>query len=449
MARILLAEDDEIILITLYDRLRREQWQVDQAEDGGQALALIEKGRYHVVISDIRMPGLDGISLMERVKEMSPHTEVILMTAYGNVDDAVDCMRKGAADYILKPFDMDDLTIRIRRLLDKQILEARCASLSEELVSSRIIGDSTAITRVEETISKVAVTGASVLISGESGTGKELVAAAIHNQSLRADGPYIKINCAAIPETLIESELFGHEKGSFTGAHARKIGKFELADRGTILLDEIGEMPLPLQAKLLRVLQEKEIERVGGKQPVAVDVRVMCATARDLAEEVREGRFRKDLLYRLKVIPIHVPPLRERKEDIPLLCDHFLEEFNAGRHSPVLFTQEAMDYLTAYDYPGNIRELRNIIERATVLRHGAMITPADLPCDMTSTVPTTAFAGDRLADAVAGAEKLCILRALRKCNNHKSETAAVLGISRKTLWEKIKHYRLEPDSSPG
>ncbi len=448
MARILLAEDDEIILITLYDRLGREGWQVDRAEDGRQAMARLEKGRYHVVISDIRMPGLDGISLMERVKELSPHTEVILMTAYGNVDDAVGCMRKGAADYILKPFDMDDLVIRIRRLLDKQILRARCASLSEGLVSSRIIGSSAATVRVKEMINKVAATSASVLISGESGTGKELVAAAIHNQSLRADGPYIKINCAAIPDTLIESELFGHEKGSFTGAHARKIGKFELADRGTILLDEIGEMPLSLQAKLLRVLQEKEIERVGGKQPVAVDVRVMCATARDLEEEVREARFRKDLLYRLKVIPIHVPPLRERKEDIPLLCDHFLAEFNAGRQAPLLISQAAMDYLTAYDYPGNIRELRNIIERATVLRQGATITPADLPGDLTATVPAPYSTGDRLAEAVAGAEKLCILRALRKCNNRKGEAAALLGISRKSLWEKIKLHQLESNSFP-
>lgn len=446
MARILLAEDDEIMLITLYDRLISEGWEVERAADGREASALLEKGGYHVVISDIRMPGMDGIGLMEKVKELSPQTEVVLMTAYGSVDDAVDCMRRGAADYILKPFDMDDLTIRVKRHLDKQIMQARCASLADDFKGNRIIGASTAIRHVTDIIKKVAATGATALIAGESGTGKELVAAAIHNQSRRADGPYIKINCGAIPETLIESELFGHEKGAFTGAQSRKIGKFELADQGTILLDEIGEMPLPLQVKLLRVLQEKEIERVGGKHPIAVDVRVVCATARDLEGEVREGRFRKDLLYRLKVVPIHVPPLRERKDDIPVLCDHFLKEFNVGREVPLVFAREAMDYLTSYSYPGNIRELRNIIERATVLMHGAMITPADLPCDLTTDVPAPEFISDKLADAVSQAEKLCIMRALRKCNGHKIETARVLGISRKNLWEKMKLYRIESET---
>ena len=367
MSRILLAEDDEIMRITLCDRLVADGWTVDAAEDGKEALVRIKKRFYRLVISDIRMPGLDGISLMQHIKRLSPQTEVILMTAYGAVEDAVSCLKQGAADYILKPFDMDDLAIRVNRLLARQVAESRCQVLEAGSREKRLIGSSPVMQEIDQLIHTVAQTDSTVLITGESGTGKELVAAAIHKRSRRAGRPYIRINCAAIPENLIESELFGHEKGAFTGADQARAGKFELADGGTLLLDEIGDMPLQLQVKLLRVLQEKEIERIGGKSPIPVDVRILCSTARDLAACVEEGTFRTDLYYRLKVIPIEIPPLRLRKADIPELCTHFLEEFSAVRGMPFKLSGEALQGLMAYDYPGNVRELRNIIERLSVL----------------------------------------------------------------------------------
>ncbi|MEW6429463.1 MAG: sigma-54 dependent transcriptional regulator, partial [Thermodesulfobacteriota bacterium] len=315
-AKILLAEDDEIMRVTLFDRLRRSGWQVTEVEDGHRALKAIENETYDLVLSDVRMPGLDGRQLLERIIAISPETDVILMTAFGGMEDAVACMKLGAADYILKPFDMDDLAIRIRRLLDMKVTKLRLSGLEQSCRPHQpaILGSSPATRNLLKLIAKVTGSEASVLITGESGTGKELVAAAIHFGSHRAGGPYVRVNCAAIPEGLIESELFGHEKGAFTGALNRKPGRFELASGGTILLDEIGDLPLHLQAKLLRVLQERELERVGGTSPISIDVRVICATARKLEEEVKKGNFREDLYYRLRVVPIEVPPLRQRKE---------------------------------------------------------------------------------------------------------------------------------------
>jgi len=447
MPRILLAEDDEIMSETLFDRLAKNGWQVDSAKDGKQALKLVEQNYYHLVLSDIRMPGLDGTRLLERVLRISPDTDVILMTAYGSIESAVDCLKKGAADYILKPFDMDDLTIRIRRLLEMQAIRVRCSSLEEQygLQRSPIIGSSKPVKSLLAMIDQVAVADTTVLITGESGTGKELVAAAIHYGSQRSKGPYVRINCAAIPESLMESELFGHEKGSFTGADARKIGKFEAANGGTILLDEIGEMPLTLQAKLLRVLQEREIERVGGNRTIKVDVRIICSTSKKLADEARKGNFREDLFYRLQVIPIMVPPLRQRKEDVPELCRYFLDEFSRERNVPLQITDHAVQELMNYDYPGNVRELRNIVERISVLAAEPVIQAWHLPPDFAgSSEEETEQSSLNLAAALAVTEKAIILKALRMTEGKRAKAADLLGISRKNLWEKMKQHKLSP-----
>ena len=379
--------------------------------------------------------------------QVAPATDLVLMTAYGSVEDAVGCLKQGAADYLLKPFAMDDLIVRVERLLDTQAIKARCASLEECCGPGRtpIIGASKPMQRLLKLIGQVSRTDATVLITGESGTGKELVASAIHYASARARGPYIRVNCAAIPEGLMESALFGHEKGAFTSADARRIGYFERAEGGTLLLDEIGELPLHLQAKMLRMLQEREIERVGGSCAIKVDVRVLCATAKDLAGAARRGEFREDLLYRLQVIPIEVPPLRERKEDIPELCRYFLEQFRRESGRSMEISDQAMLALMAYDYPGNVRELRNIIERLTVLSPSPVIEPWNLPPDILDAggKNAPAAASLRLADAVAQAERGCILRALRRTGGRKGEAARLLGISRKNLWEKMKLYRIE------
>ncbi|MDA3970137.1 MAG: sigma-54 dependent transcriptional regulator [Desulfobulbaceae bacterium] len=440
--RILLAEDDELMRVTVQDHLRDQGWIVDEAVDGHAALALMKQQSYEVVVSDIRMPGLDGTQLLQLVKTQSPNTDVIMMTAYGSADDAVQCLKKGAADYILKPFDLDDLTIRIKRLVEMQEVKARCISSDKGCFSkpTPIIGSSLVIQKMLSMVSQVAVADATVLIHGESGTGKELVAAALHYGSKRASKPYIRLNCAAIPAGLLESELFGHEKGAFTGADQRKIGKFELADQGTILLDEIGDMPLELQVKILRVLQEREVERVGGGI-VHLNVRVICATSKDLKQLVAEGKFREDLYYRLQVIPLEVPPLRERENDVLELCAFFLQGFSLERGLTFRLSQEAQDTLAGYRYPGNVRELRNILERVSVLAPAPTIQVWDLPSEIQGT-DSLQDVNYTLANAVAHAEKKCILQALRKTTNNKTQAAVLLGISRKNLWEKMKGYGL-------
>ncbi len=444
MPRILLAEDDEIVRISVSDRLKQFGWLVDEAEDGKKAAALSDKQKYNLVISDIRMPGLSGVDLLARLKEQSPDTDVIIMTAYGSIDDALDCLRKGAADYILKPFDLDDLIIRVSRILDMQAVKARCASLEEScpLATNRLIGSGPAMRQVFAIIEQAAPTNATILITGESGTGKELAARAIHQASLRRNKPFVSINCAAIPEGLMESELFGHERGAFTGAEQMRKGKFELADNGTLLLDELGDLPGPLQAKLLRVLQESEFERVGGSKTISVDVRVLACTSKNLQQEVAEGRFRQDLLFRLQVIPLTMPPLRQHKEDIPEMCEKFLQEFSISHHAKLSVSPAAEHCLQSYDFPGNVRELRNLMERASVLNRGPQITPADLPAELCqqSAMPETNL---NLAENMARAEQNFLKKALRSCDGNRTETAKVLGISRKNLWEKLKGYEIE------
>jgi two-component system response regulator AtoC len=445
MPRILLAEDEEIMRITIQDRLKKHNWEVDAVENGTKAAECLKQRNYHLVISDIRMPGMDGRQLLDLVRQNSPFSDTIMMTAYGSVDDAIDCLKKGAADYILKPFNMDDLVIRVTRILEMQNIKARCSSLEESCreMHTQMIGNSKAIQDVHNLIKQVAPTDSTVLIRGESGTGKELAATSIHMNSTRADKPFVRINCAAIPEGLIESELFGHEKGAFTGAHARKPGKFEMADGGTLLLDEIGELPQPLQAKLLRVLQEGVCERVGGTGTIRVDIRLLCATAKDLEKAVADGSFRQDLFYRLNVIPLVLPSLRERTEDISTLTHHFLHEFSVKRGIAMEISAEAMQCLLAYDFPGNIRELKNILERASVLAPEAVIQPSDLPSDLTASRTETDHQDScTLAEAVAMTEKQVVLQALTRTGGKKAEAADLLGISRKNLWEKMKLYSI-------
>ena len=447
MIRIMLAEDDDIMRITIQDRLQKYGWQVDTATNGDEAMALLDRHSYRVIISDVRMPKVDGMALLKQVRETTPYTDIIMMTGYGSVESGVACLQQGASDYLLKPFDMDDLVIRINRILAVQNLKARNISLEDHCrqQQQQLIGTGGAMQKVYRLIEQAAPSDATILITGESGTGKELVAEAIHSTSRRRNQPYIRLNCAAIPEGLMESEMFGHEKGAFTGALKQKIGKFEMANGGTLLLDEIADLPLALQPKLLRVLQEQELDRVGGTRTVKVDVRIICATARDLKDEVKKGNFREDLFYRLRVIPISLPPLRMRKEDIPELTQHFLHQFSLNRGVALSLSPEAMERLLSYDFPGNVRELRNILERASVLAQEPTITPGDLPSDLAGSPSTTASTtGDSLvlAEALAQTEKEVILKALSKAAGVKQQAAEILGISRKNLWEKMKLYGL-------
>ena len=445
MIRILLAEDDEIMRISVSDRLKQfDNWQIDEVENGMDGVKMLEQNDYHLVISDIRMPGMDGMKLLAKIKELAPDTDVIIMTAYGSVNDALECLRKGASDYILKPFDLDDLLIRCNRILDFQRVRDQVATLKEScpLKDHGLIGNGMPMQQVYSVIDQAAPTSATILITGESGTGKELAARAIHKASLRSDKPFISINCAAIPEGLMESELFGHEQGAFTGADKKRKGKFELADNGTLLLDELGDLPGPLQAKLLRVLQEGSFERVGGSRTISVDVRVLACTSKDLQQEVEKGRFRQDLLFRLKVIPVTMPPLREHKEDIPDLCSHFLKEFSSPHGTPFSISREALACLSSYSFPGNARELRNLMERASVLSSGPVIYPADLPTELCKGEDTI-DAGFTLAANMAVAEQACLKRALAHCSGNRTKSAELLGISRKNLWEKLKHYGIE------
>ncbi len=445
MPRILLAEDDEIMRVSIYDRLKKYGWQVDEAEDGLKAMALHEKNQYHLIISDIRMPGLDGLTLLHTVKKLSPDTDVIIMTAYGSIDDAINCLRQGATDYVLKPFDIDDLIIRVSRILDHQAVKTRCELLEaacRQDQNRKLFGNSPAMRQVYALIEQAAPTNATILITGESGTGKELAARAIHQASPRRDKPFVSINCAAIPDGLVESELFGHERGAFTGAEQKRKGKFELADNGTLLLDELGDLPGPLQAKLLRVLQESQFERVGGNKSISVDVRIIACTSKDLQEEVEAGRFRQDLLYRLQVIPLRMPPLREHKEDIEELCTAFLKEFSSLHGKFVRITPEAISCLKQYDFPGNARELRNLMERASVLCRGPQVTPADLPIEINRQDHSKATLFNLNAQ-LAATEKECLRNALQHTDGNRTEAARLLGISRKNLWEKMKTYEIE------
>ncbi len=444
---ILVIDDERNIREGLKAALELDGYSVLIAADGAEGLDIALHSDIDLVITDLRMPGISGEEVLRRVSTETPGIPVIVLTGHGTVENAVEAMRSGAYDFLTKPLNLDRLSLLVKRALQNRELVLQQRELLREVENRKsfehIIGKSPAMMKVFEVLKRVAPTKASVLITGESGVGKELIANALHNLSPRKDGPFIKVHCAALAETLLESELFGHEKGSFTGAVARKRGRFELAQTGTIFLDEIGEIDQSVQIKLLRVLQEKKFERVGGEETIEVDVRVITATNRDLEKEIAAGRFREDLFYRLNVVSINVPPLRERKDDIPLMITSFIREFaeeNGKRIDGI--DPKARSALYAYDWPGNVRQLRNCMESAVVMTSGTVITLDDLP--------PTIRSGDEVPSihipvgvTMAEAEKQVIVQTLSANNGNKTKTAEALGIGRKTLHRKLDEYGIE------
>ena len=444
---ILIVDDDQPHRSMLRTVLRGWGYGVEEADDGTTAVALVRERAFDVVLTDVRMAHMDGITTLSQIRAWNPAIPVLIMTAWSSVESAVDALRLGAYDYLTKPLDFDVLRLSLERALDHTRLATENQELRRRLTNqeSPILGRSRPVRELVEMVETVAPTEATVLITGESGTGKELVARAIQSASLRKDKPFVTINCAALAENLLESELFGHEKGAFTGADRRREGRFVQADKGTLFLDEIGEMPLSLQAKLLRVLQQGEVQRVGSDEPLTVDVRVIAATNRVLADEVAAGRFREDLFYRLNVIGLEVPPLRARQEDIPLLAAAFLERHAAAnRKSLKGFTPQAMDAMLRYSWPGNVRELENAVERAVILTTTDYVTERALPLTVQNAPPAAeddlSALGSRSLEDV---EKKAIEATLRETEDNKSEAARRLGITRATLHSKLKKYGLE------
>ena len=417
-----------------------------EAENGQRALEWLETHSADVVLSDLRMPGMDGMTLLSRLLGRDPKPVLILLTAYGNIETAVEAMKRGAYDFLAKPVNLDRLELLLKRALAERRLGAENRRLKEQLDSKygfeNIIGTSPAMQEVFATIRQVAPSRATVLIQGESGTGKELVARALHQCSPRAEGPFIPVHCASLAPTLLESELFGHEKGAFTGAQERRRGRFEMADGGTLFLDEIGEIDASLQVKILRVLEERKFERVGGTETVSVDVRLVAATNRDLKQKVADGTFREDLFYRLYVVNLALPPLRDRDGDIVLLARHYLKALAAENGKKgITLTPEAMDALVAYPWPGNVRELRNVIERMVVLCAGDQLTVRDLPAALRG-MPGRAGPASRAGRVLRDAERQLIEEALRRHKDNKTQAALDLGISRRTLHRKLNEFGL-------
>jgi DNA-binding NtrC family response regulator len=455
-ARILIVEDERAIQLALSGLLRREGYEVACAGDGAQALALLAESPFDLLLTDLALgDGPSGMDVLRGFKEQRPEAPVIMITAYGSEKIAVEAMKAGAEDYVPKPFNNDEIRVVVRRALERTQLAREHALLLERVQRdsgyANLIGSGAAMQRVFETIQKVAETDLTVLVRGESGTGKELVAQALHDRSARKSRPFVAVNCAAISRELVESELFGHEKGAFTGADARRAGRFETADGGTILLDEIGDMPLETQAKVLRVLEERSFERVGGAKPIQVDVRVVAATHRDLEYDVGKDAFREDLYYRLKVVEIEIPPLRERLEDIPALVDRALEQIAArlGREKKVISPQ-ALARLARHGWPGNVRELRNVIEQAAVLSSGDEIGEEDLHLGAGPTsVPTAETLGVTFGEAkklaVEGFERDFLLAALRRHGGNISRTAEAVGMVRQSLQQKIRELGLRTE----
>jgi len=452
MPTILVVDDKDSMRNMLTETLTDEGYRVDCAPDGRRALELVRNKSYDLVLTDLKMPDVDGLEVLGNVKDIDSDTAVIVMTAYGTIEDAVAAIKKGAYDFITKPFDTDHLCVLVNRALENRRLVAENTLLRQELLAghgfSNIIGQNEKMVEISGLIQKVAKSDATVLLQGESGTGKELFARAIHSLSLRKDRPYITINCAAIPHELLENELFGSEKGAFTGAHARKMGKFEIANSGTVFLDEIGDMDISLQSKLLRVLQQKNFERLGGTKPIDVDVRVIAATNMDLNEQIRAKHFREDLYYRLSVFPINIPPLRERRDDIKRLTEYFVEKYCREMKKPIKsLSRDSVNILEKYHWPGNVRELENTIERAVILAEGKKITPDHLAIRLQRTDEIQLREGAGLkeigAHAQMKAEKATIVRVLKQVNGNKRKCARVLKIDYTTLFDKIKKYDIE------
>ena len=450
----ILVVDDEIKMRRLLEMsLKNMGHEVVQAADGVEAIACFDEAPFDLVMTDLKMPHMDGIQLLRTLRERGEEVPVIVLTAFGTIETAVEAMKLGAADYIIRPFEMETVELAVTRALAMGAMQRENRFLRDEVARGwgEFIGRSPKMQALYELIQQVAPARSSVLIIGETGTGKELVARAIHQASGR-DGLFVPINCAAIPADLLESELFGHQKGAFTGAHRDRMGKFELANGGTIFLDEVTEMPLALQAKLLRVLQEGTVERLGAQRAVKVDLRIVAATNRDPQQAVSEGVMRQDLFFRLNVVRVDVPPLRERHEDIQLLAEHFLQKYSAelGRPVPRL-TEAALHSLHAYGWPGNVRELENLMERAAVLCRGKIVEPQHLPQDVGYTAEASPAAGSAvtvefeslvLDEHVAALEKQLIQVALQRSDDNKSAASRLLGVSERTLWYKIKKYGL-------
>jgi len=443
---VLLIEDDKLMRVTVEDALQAAGFDVVACEIGQEGLKTFKEGPslYSAVVTDVRLPDLNGLDILTEISSLSD-VPVIVMTAFGTIKDAVEAIKLGAFDYITKPFALDEFLLLIERAIEVRRLKDENIRLRKDInrfyCFPNIIGESAAMKKVFSLIEKVALSDSTVLLLGESGTGKELIATTIHYQSKRKDKPIIKVNCGALPESLVESELFGHEKGAFTGAVKRRPGRFELADGGTIFLDEIADVPLAVQVKLLRVIQERTFERVGGTDTLKVDVRIIAATNRSLDEEVKKGRFREDLYYRLHVIPLTLPPLRERREDIPPLVDFFLSKCRDKLFRNIRLSEDAMNALCNYDYPGNIRELENILERCVTLSDGDMIEREDLPPSFFNKAEQAGKLS--LSETLAETEKDYIKRVLRSTKGNKTLAAKTLGLSRKTLWEKLKIHGVE------
>lgn len=450
--KILLVDDEMIVRDFLAETLRRKNIDVVAVDCGQKAISLLKETSFDMVITDMKMPDVTGFDVLRKVKELSPSTIVIVITAFGSIENAVEAMRLGAFNYLIKPFSPDSIEAIIDKAQEHSSLVEENHYLKEELAGGghahvEVIGESPAIKQVMQQIAHVAKTNASVFIHGESGTGKEVVAHAIHYSSLRAARPFIKVNCAAVPETLVESEFFGHEKGAFTGANTRRLGRFELANHGTLLLDEITEIPIGLQAKLLRVIQEQEFERVGGSKPIKVDVRLLSTSNRDMQEAIQQKVIREDLYYRLNVVPIYIPPLRERREDILPLAEHFLAKVALeNHHEKKTLTPEARQVLHDYNWPGNVRELANIIERAFVMGDTKQVAPEHLFIGASVKPQTPAPAPDSYhlptGMSLQELEKKLIIETLQANQNNRTKTAEALGISLRTLRTKLQEYNV-------
>jgi two-component system response regulator AtoC len=445
---ILIVDDEPLVCKSLSELVTREGYKAQVAYDAYEALQTIQQDRFPVVVADINMPKMNGLELMQRTKESFPDTAVILITGYATVESAIEAMKSGAHDYICKPFTQSEIKAAIENAFADVSDSSRTTDSYTFHQDNTIVTADPQMLDILDKVGLIARTDSTVLIQGESGTGKELIARAIHRNSRRANGPYVAFNCAALPESLIESELFGHEKGSFTGAIARRIGKFEMAHRGTILLDEVSEMAMPLQAKLLRALQQREIVRVGGTESIKLDVRIIATTNTDLSGEVDAGKFREDLFYRLCVVPLFLPPLRERKGDVPLLAQHFIQQFcrQMGMEAKAL-SQEAMKILEEYNWPGNVRELENTIERAVALSQNSTLSPDDL--FFTTRKKLSRCMSFEIGTSLRDIEKEIIIRTLEDVGGNKQRTAEVLGITSKTIRSKLRQYGYDsPSQSP-
>ena len=455
METILIVDDEKHYPIIIGEVLNEEGYATLTASSGMEALDLIKSQLIDMVLTDVKMPGMTGIDLLERIKEIKPDLPVIIMTAFGSVEKAVEAMHKGAYTFILKPFENEALTAHVAKALSIYRIVQENRELKHAIQTrycfDQIIGKSKPMQELYEIIKKVAPTQASILLEGESGTGKEMVAKSIHYNSQRKDKRLVAVNCAAFAESLLESELFGHEKGAFTGAISMQKGRFEMADNGTLFLDEIGELPMPLQVKLLRVLQEKTVERVGGRVSIPVNFRLIAATNKNLEEEVKKGNFREDLYYRLNVVKAIIPPLRDRREDIPLLIQHFIDKYTQGPETSGHVTgvsKKATQLLCDYAWKGNVRELENIIERSVILANGETITPADLPSQVRQATGNTLELdgipeGAGLSETLAAVEKRMILRAMELSGNVQTKAAKLLGIGKSGLNQKLKKYHLD------